>query len=90
MTPKQRPCSIIAVVFEVFEAHTSASGGASEAPLKSETVMPWIRSPAREVMIVTPLAQEPSAALNSSAVIAIDGLLSILYALDAPYASPKR
>jgi hypothetical protein len=28
-------------------------------------------------MIVTPLAQEPRAALNSSALIAIDGLLSI-------------
>src|SRR6056297_3337481 len=70
-TPKQPPRSISPVVTEVFAAQTRTSGGSSETPLKSDTVIPWISSPDRAVMIVTPLGQDPITRRNSSALIAM-------------------
>jgi hypothetical protein len=59
--------SITAQVSESLSAHTNTSGGSSDTLEKADTVMPCTRTPEREVTIVTPLAQRPSASRNSRA-----------------------
>ena len=62
-------------MFEVLSAQTRTSGGSSETLEKAETVMPWMRSPAAEVTIATPLAQRARAARKSSPVTGMGAVL---------------
>ncbi len=50
---------------------TAISGGSADTEANAETVRPWMRSPARMVVIVTPAGNWDSAFLNSSDEIAI-------------------
>jgi hypothetical protein len=55
-TAKQPPSAMTRWVFVVLSRQTSTSGGSSETSVNAETVIPWMRSPARAVTIATPVA----------------------------------